>query len=532
MRKLKSSLELGWGGVDAQLARRQRWAALGLACACLLFLTDAGAQSKPNAAGEIRALVPTGHIARGAAEALAEKNAPVFWQDVVRTERGGRVRVGLLDGSVLNVGSESSLRIVQHDPGAQQTRLELTYGRVRANAVKIARPGGKFEVRTPVAVAGVVGTGFSVLTAADLSMIYCFVDAVRVRNADENVPGEVIVHAGQFTRVVKGLPPTPPAPASADDLQKEEDESSIPAAAVEWSHAEISWPPAGCGDELTLSVRAWSKKTVDGREVETPVDAEEISGTLQLAATRVAVEGGRATLPTSGGTGNSAGTFTPAGGHAPIPTRIWPAIQTAEGEGWRAPRAVFTGSAFYVLGPAGPAAQAEFKFGDRPATLLWAGPCGAAFLPPAIPGGEYDVELSVGGQATARGVMNLVEVSYQVPVPPSVMRGQETKFGIEFRGLQGLESATQGRPVMVTTLTNHTPMIIGDLRSKTPGATATEGTVVYRVGGKNIDASGTARLECSGRGRQGGVFDLGVVNNLDEALQLPKTPLRRVASAK
>jgi len=180
----------------------------------------------------------------------------------------------------------------------------------------------------------------------------------------------------------------------------------------------------------------------------------------------------------------------------------------------------------------GTAAQAEFAFGGHPATLLWSGPCGAAFLAPAIPGGAYEVALSVSGQPTARGVMNLVDVSYRLPTPPSVKRGQETKFGIELHGLQGLGGLTQGRPVVITTLTNRTPTIIGNLQSNTPGASSSEETIVYRVASQNIDSSGIAKLDCSARGRQAGAFDFGVMNNLDEALQLPKTPLRPIAPEK
>jgi len=463
---------------------------------------------------------------------MAQRKAPIYWQDLVRTDRGGRVRVGLLDGSILNVGSESSLRVIQHDPGTQQTQLELNYGRVRATAVRIARPGGEFAVRTPVAVAGVVGTGFSVLAGADFSLIFCSVGTVRVRNSDENVPGEVTVHAGEFTRVVRGMPPTPAAPTAPEEWRKEEDETSIPSGPIEWSHAEISWPPADCGEELTLQVRAWAKQTKEGREVEVPVDPEVVTGKLLLDNATFAVEGGRATLAVSLGTKALSGTFVPEDGHAAIPTRVWPPIRTAEGEGWRSPRAVFAGSAFYVLGPMGVVAQAEFAFGRHPATLLWSGPCGAAFLAPVIPGGAYNVALSIGGQPTAQGVINLVEVSYHLPTPPSALRGQEIKFGIELRGLERLDRFTQGRPVITTTLTNRTPLVMGNLRSNTLGASASAETILYRVTGRNIDVSGRARLEGSGRGRQAGTYDLGVMHNLDETLQLPKTPLSPIPPEK
>jgi hypothetical protein len=121
--------------------------------------------------------------------------------------------------------------------------------------------------------------------------------------------------------------------------------------------------------------------------------------------------------------------------------------------------------------------------------------------------------------------MNLIEVSYLLPKPPSVSKGQETSFGIELRGLAGLDRWTQGRPVVTTILTNRTPAILGNLQSKTLGASTSGETIIYRVAGQNIDASGMARLEGTGRGRQTGAFDLRVEHSLDEALQLPKTPL-------
>jgi hypothetical protein len=511
-------------------SRARRMNLLVLTCALLLGLTNLSSQQKPSQAGDIRALVPTGHVLRsGAAEEAAQVNAAIYWQDEVRTDRGGRVRIGLLDGSILNVGSESSLRVLQHDPGKQQTELELVYGRVRANAVRIAQPGGKFEVHTPVAVAGVVGTRFGVRTSADQSLVICYEDVVRVRNAEANVKGEVLLHTGEFTRVLRGVPPTPAAPATPEQLREEEDETSIlPTSPIQWSHAEVSWPPASCGQGITLFVRAWSKPAKEG-DAESSLDSELVTGKLILNGTAVAVEGGRATLISPAEEKIPVATFIPRGSNTPIAAKIWPPMKTTEGQGWRAPRAVLVGSAFYVLGPMGAAARSEFDFAGHPASLLWSSPCGAAYLAPLIPGGEYRVTLSVNHQPVAQGVVNLVQITNDLPVPPSILRGQTSQFAIELHGLKGLDGFTQGRPVVVTVLTNLTPMIIGNLQSHTPGASGSGEAITYRVSAKNIDATGTARLASTGRGRQAGMFTLGVVNNLDEALQLPQTPLSSVA---
>src|ERR1700756_3248495 len=114
----------------------------------------------PQRAGEVSRVIPAVNIARGGKSISASAKTVVDWLDVVNTQASARARVALDDGSVLNVGSDSSIKVLKHDGGAQQTELELTYGKIRSQAQKITKPDGKFEVRTPAGVAGVVGTGF------------------------------------------------------------------------------------------------------------------------------------------------------------------------------------------------------------------------------------------------------------------------------------------------------------------------------------------------------------------------------------
>src|ERR1700678_3873304 len=71
-------------------------------------------------AGEVSRAIPDVAIARGAQKLPAPVKALVDWGDVVNTGDGGRARVSLDDGSVLNVGSSSSLTVTQHDAKAQQ----------------------------------------------------------------------------------------------------------------------------------------------------------------------------------------------------------------------------------------------------------------------------------------------------------------------------------------------------------------------------------------------------------------------------
>jgi len=87
-------------------------------------------------------------------------------RDVVRandnlsTNTSGRMRIELQDGSILNVGSESDLKIVKHNPATGETSVDLADGRLRSRVVKVRKSGSKFEVTTPNATIAAIGTDF------------------------------------------------------------------------------------------------------------------------------------------------------------------------------------------------------------------------------------------------------------------------------------------------------------------------------------------------------------------------------------
>jgi hypothetical protein len=197
----------------------------------LLLPSGANAQAEgkgARVAGHITALLPQDQVLREKQSLVAAKNMVLLWHDIVKTEKGGRVRIELSDGSILNVGSEAQLRILKADASHQQTTLELLYGRLLATAVRISKPNGTFRVRTPVAVAGVVGTQFGLRVDSESTDVVCREGTVLVNNRDENVTGEVVLQAGEFTHVERGKPPSPPAPASPERLRAGDDATSLP----------------------------------------------------------------------------------------------------------------------------------------------------------------------------------------------------------------------------------------------------------------------------------------------------------------
>lgn len=182
----------------------------------------------PSVAGHITSLLPEARVLREQNSLVAAKDMALVLDDTVKTESGGRVRIELADGSVLNVGSNAKLHILQHDPPHQRTTLELLYGRLLITATKISKRGGKFDVRSPIAVAGVVGTRFGLRVEPEFADVVCKEGTVRVRNTDTSVAGEVILQAGEFTHVERGKAPTPAAPASPERIRAGEDATAVP----------------------------------------------------------------------------------------------------------------------------------------------------------------------------------------------------------------------------------------------------------------------------------------------------------------
>ena len=154
----------------------------------------------------------------------------------------------------MNVGSQSSMHVVKHDAGAQQTELELTYGKLRIQAQKIAKPDGKFEVRTPAGVAGVVGTNFYVGYENNTMNVIVFEGVVRVCN----LAGVCVeVKAGQMSSVRNAdnsgpIPPLNPAQATLDLLTQAVESTDVggPSGPVQTTH------PISKGTAITLGVLA------------------------------------------------------------------------------------------------------------------------------------------------------------------------------------------------------------------------------------------------------------------------------------
>ncbi len=172
-------------------------------------------QANPEA-GEVTRLAPQVQIDRDLQHIVAAPTQRVLWGDDLRSGPTGRAHVTLTDGSQLNLGSDSSLLILRHDAQTQQSSLDLVVGRMRGQIIKLTKPGANFEVRTPMGVAGLVGTDFSLLVTPDYTELMVFDGVMRFTTL---LGKAVTVNAGQKIRISKDGVIDGPSPASAQEEQ-------------------------------------------------------------------------------------------------------------------------------------------------------------------------------------------------------------------------------------------------------------------------------------------------------------------------
>lgn len=193
--------------------------------------TFAQSSGSAPAAGQITSLIPVASLNNTPAKFKDD----VHWNDLVQTEKAGRARIGLSDGSILSVGSNSQFKITQHDPNTQQTVIELEYGKLRNRVVAITKPDGKYEVRTPNAVAGVVGTDFMVFfnPETNVTTVVVYSGSVVVSGLGAAAGRQVTVPAGQMLEVSKngvGSPQNTPQAVQQASISDTTTEGSAAAA--------------------------------------------------------------------------------------------------------------------------------------------------------------------------------------------------------------------------------------------------------------------------------------------------------------
>ncbi len=157
------------------------------------------APAEHPAAGQVTAVVPAAQRNNKTLKLKEE----VDWNDLLRTDRAGRARLSLRDGSILSLGSYSELKVVEHDPAGQHTLVQLNFGKVRSRVVSINQSGGRFEVRTPLAVINVLGTDFFTQYDAPSNTfrVICYSGTVKISGVGKFEGKSETIHAGQMLEI-------------------------------------------------------------------------------------------------------------------------------------------------------------------------------------------------------------------------------------------------------------------------------------------------------------------------------------------
>jgi len=151
----------------------------------LAILGSLGALTAATAFGAARdGAAPAGSITFLAGEATrssagkSEKLALgslVYENDLIETSARTRLEIRLQDQSALRIGPQSKLQLVTavfgKAPEDRQVNAKLAVGKVWAQVAHAVGGGGKFEVQTENAVAGVRGTTFRVDARHDRSCV-------------------------------------------------------------------------------------------------------------------------------------------------------------------------------------------------------------------------------------------------------------------------------------------------------------------------------------------------------------------------
>ncbi len=151
---------------------------------------------------------------RAAGQAEAQKiafaaNAEVRAGDTIATGRGGRLVLGLSDGSQAVIAPQTTV-VVQDLGASPRTLFHLLRGKTRVKIEKLGGQPNPYRVNTPTAVIAVRGTIFDVVVKDEQTEVFLHEGQVAVTNVA--LPEQpVLLSPGQTTRIRLQVAPNPPA---------------------------------------------------------------------------------------------------------------------------------------------------------------------------------------------------------------------------------------------------------------------------------------------------------------------------------
>ena len=159
---------------------------------------------------------------------LVKVGNSVFVKDVVRTKSGAKAEILFVDGNQIKISQRSRIDISEYSTDETKSMgiIKLPRGKVEAyvpekvvKQITVSPKANRFEIQTPVAVAGVRGTGYQVYQSGNSATIYVTEGVVYVFNP--RFPDQVIeVHAGEIVTIYADKPATASKPKKATEEEK------------------------------------------------------------------------------------------------------------------------------------------------------------------------------------------------------------------------------------------------------------------------------------------------------------------------
>ncbi len=168
---------------------------------------------------------PVGHVAKVKNSVYVTRNNsripakplnPLSIKDIVETGIKSRAKLSFSDGSILNMGESSVLKVKAYHYDSLRKRSRSLYDLIDGT-LKTTVGRSDLKIHTRTAVCAARGTEFILWIEKDggsaLTGIIMIEGETTVKNIDKNIRGTVTVHAGEMTRIIEGQPPGKAVPA-------------------------------------------------------------------------------------------------------------------------------------------------------------------------------------------------------------------------------------------------------------------------------------------------------------------------------
>lgn len=191
----------------------RRWKTGGIMAAVAALVVTAGALAKDaSTIGSVVALhgevLVTTH-GRMQTHQLTEGEA-LYEGDHIETAKGGRARIRLQDGSIIQLGARSTLDIewVLYAPALDSRNVILSMpGGIVRLIVETFMPRSSFEMKTRTAITAARGTDWIVQADQNATSILVLDGEVSVGNVRPHIVGNITLTPGSGTQVKLSEPP-------------------------------------------------------------------------------------------------------------------------------------------------------------------------------------------------------------------------------------------------------------------------------------------------------------------------------------